>query len=108
MAKLGSFFRNNAFNIISWSVTFILVGGIVFGAFAWKRATSVVQAAEPVPTAAPNEKPADVPMPALGGPVSFMSIPRDIQLKTNVPADKPRYTSVEYRVSRGDSVFAIS
>jgi len=108
MTKPGSFFRNNLFNIISWFITFILVGGIVFGAFAWKQSTTVVQASAPVPTAVPNEEPPQVDMPALGGPEAFVSIPRDIQLKTNVPADKPRYKPVEYRVSRGDSIFAIS
>ena len=41
--------------------------------------------AEPVPTSAPDEKPVDVQMPALGGPEAFVSIPRDIQLKTNIP-----------------------
>jgi murein DD-endopeptidase MepM/ murein hydrolase activator NlpD len=109
MTKLGSFFKNNAFNIVSWLVTLVLVGGIVFGAFAWQRSTTVVQASAPVPTAAPDEGPAEVQMPALGGPEAYvLSIPRDIQLKTNVPADKPRYKPVEYRVLGGDSVFAIA
>ena len=108
MSNFGSILKKNTFNIISWVVTFLLVGGIVFGAFAWKQSTTVVQASAPVPTAVPDEKPVDVAMPALGGPEAFASIPRDIQLKTNVPADKPRYKPVEYRVSRGDSVFAIS
>lgn len=109
MTKLGSFFKNNAFNIVSWLVTLVIVGGIVFGAFAWRQSTTVAQASAPVPTAAPDEEPADVQMPALGGPEAYvLSIPRDIQLKTNVPADKPRYKPVEYRVLGGDSVFAIS
>ncbi|HSO12182.1 MAG TPA: peptidoglycan DD-metalloendopeptidase family protein [Anaerolineales bacterium] len=108
MAKLNSFLKNNTFNIISWFVTLILVGGIVFGAFAWKQSAEAVQAAELVPTAAPDEEPVQPAMPGLGGPEAFVSIPRDIQLKTNAPADKPRYKPVEYRVSRGDSIFAIS
>lgn len=108
MAKLDTLFKNNAFSIVSWAVTLVLVGGIVFGAFAWKRSTTVVQASAPVPTAAPDEEPADVQMPALGGPEAFVSIERDIQLKTSAPADKPRYKPVEYRVSSGNSIFAIS
>ena len=108
MTKPGSFFRNNAFSIISWLVTILLVGGIIFGAFAWKQSTTVVQASAPVPTAAPEEEQPQVALPALGGPEAFVSIPREIQLKTNIPADKPRYKPVEYRVSRGDSIFAIS
>ncbi len=99
---------NNIFNIISWLVTLLLVAGIVGGAFMWKQSTTVVQAAVPEPTQAPDEEQPQVEMPALGGPEAFVSIGREIQLKTNVPADKPRYKPVEYRVSRGDSMFAIA
>jgi len=67
-----------------------------------------VQAAVPEPTQASDKEPPQVEMPALGGPEAFVSIGRGIQLKTNVPADKPRYKPVEYRVSRGDSMFAIA
>jgi LysM repeat protein len=108
MAKFSLFFKNNQFMIISWFVTTLLVGGIVVGAFMWKQSTNTVQAAAPQPTAAPEQEQPQVVMPALGGPEAFISIERDIQLKTNVPADKPRYEPVEYRVSRGDSIFAIS
>lgn len=108
MTKLASLLKHNAFNIISWTVTFAIAGGIVFGAFAWKRSTTVVQASAPIPTAAPAQEPPQVAMPALGGPEAFASIPREIQLKTNTPPDKPRYKAVEYRVVRGDSIFAIA
>jgi len=109
MSKLSSFFKNNLFNIISWLVTILLVGGIAGGAFLWKQSTtSMVSAAAPEPTAAPEQEQPQVVMPALGGPEAFASVERDIQLKTNVPEDKPRYTPVEYRVTRGDSVFAIA
>jgi murein DD-endopeptidase MepM/ murein hydrolase activator NlpD len=47
-------------------------------------------------------------MPALNKSESVLSIGRDILLKTNIPADKPRYKIDDYRVSRGDSIFAIS
>lgn len=108
MSKLSSFFQEYRFNIISWTVTILLVAGLVFGAFKWKESTSVAQALAPIATAAPDEKRPDVKMPALGGPQTFTSIEREIQLKTNVPADKPRYDVEEYRVVRGDSVFAIA
>lgn len=108
MSKLSSFFKKNLFNIISWFVTILLVGGIAAGAFMWKKSTNTTQAAAPEPTAAPEQEQPQVAMPALGGPEAFVSIERDIQLKTNVPADKPRYKPVEYRVSRGDSLFAIA
>jgi murein DD-endopeptidase MepM/ murein hydrolase activator NlpD len=108
MSKIRSFFSDNKFNIISWSVTLVLVAGLIGGAFMWKRSTSTAQALAPQPTAAPDENPPKVSMPALGGPGLFTAIEREIQIKTNVPADKPRYDIVEYRVVRGDSIFAIS
>ena len=108
MSKFTLFLKHNLFNIISWFVTLVLVGGIAGGAFLWKQSTTVEQASIPEPTAAPEEKQPQVAMPALGGPEAFASVERDIQLKTNIPADKPRYKPVEYRVTRGDSVFAIA
>lgn len=107
MSKLLTFFKTNRFSIVSWAVTLVLVAGMVGGALKWKQ-TSTVSALAPVPTAKPDENPPQVALPALGGPEAFKSIEREIQIKTNVPADKPRYKVVEYRVSRGDSVFAIS
>lgn len=108
MSKVTSFFKKNKFSILSWLVTIALVAGIISGAFMWKQSTTTVQAAVPEPTQVPDEEPPKVEMPALGGPEAFVSIGRGIQLKTNVPADKPRYKPVEYRVSRGDSMFAIA
>jgi len=108
MSKITSFFKKNTFNILSWVVTIALVAGIVGGAFMWRQSTTVVQAAVPEPTQSPDKEQPQVEMPALGGPEAFVSIGREIQLKTNVPADKPRYKPVEYRVSRGDSMFAIA
>lgn len=108
MPKLVSFFNNNKFNIISWFVTAILVIGLIGGALIWRQSKATPQALAPQPTAASDENPPDVKMPALGGPEAFVSIEREIQIKTNVPADKPRYKPVEYRVTRGDSVFAIA
>jgi murein DD-endopeptidase MepM/ murein hydrolase activator NlpD len=107
MSKLSSFFNNHRFSVISWAVTLLLVAGMILGALKWK-ADSVPDALAPVPTAGPNKAPPKVSMPALAAPEAFASIKRGIQIKTNVPADKPRYTLEEYRVSRGDSVFAIA
>ena len=108
MSKFVAFFNDHRFNIISWAVTIVLVAGMILGAFRWKASTSAAKALVPIPTAASEEKLPDVPMPALGEPKAFAAIEREIQLKTNVPADKPRYDLEEYRVVRGDSVFAIA
>ncbi|HSA99955.1 MAG TPA: peptidoglycan DD-metalloendopeptidase family protein [Anaerolineales bacterium] len=108
MARLLSFLKKNRFSIISWTVTFVLVAGMVLGAFKWKESTSIARALAPIPTAGPNKKLAHVSLPALAQPEGFTSIGRAIELKTNIPADKPRYDTEEYRVSRGDSIFAIA
>jgi murein DD-endopeptidase MepM/ murein hydrolase activator NlpD len=108
MSKLSSFFENNRFSIISWAVTFILVAVMIGGALKWKESISVVQALAPIPTAASDKKRPQVSMPTLAGSEAFESIEREIQIKTNVPADKPRYDLEEYRVVRGDSIFAIA
>jgi murein DD-endopeptidase MepM/ murein hydrolase activator NlpD len=80
---------------------------MVAGALLWKKSISVPQALAPIPTASSKNK-LQVSMPALGGPEAFESIGREIQIKTNVPADKPRYDVEEYRVVHGDSIFAIA
>jgi len=108
MSKLTSFFNNHRFSIISWAVTAVLVAGMILGALKWKQSSSVPEALAPVLTAGSNQNPPNVQMPALGGPQAFGSIEREILLKTNIPADKPRYEPEEYRVVRGDSVFAIA
>ena len=108
MPKLVSFFNGNKFNIISWFVTAILVIALIGGALIWRRSRGIPQALAAQPTASSDENLPEVEMPALDGPESFVSIERDILLKTNVPEDKPRYKPVEYRVVRGDSVFAIA
>ena len=107
MSKIISFIKANKFNTISWGLTFVLVVSILFGGYSWKQSTTV-QALQPEPTKVPDAKQPHVEMPAIGGgSEAFLSIARDIELKTNSPADKPRYAVEDYRVSRGDSVFAI-
>lgn len=108
MPKLASFFNDHRFTIISWSITFLIVAGLVGGAWKWNQSSANSQLLAPRPTAGPDGNPPEVVMPALGGPLAFLSIEREIQLKTNIPADKPRYDLIEHRVSRGDSIFAIA
>jgi murein DD-endopeptidase MepM/ murein hydrolase activator NlpD len=110
MSQLSSFFKTYRFNIISWTVTLILVAGMIFAAFQWKASRAGAQALIPIPTAKAENNQPQVAMPALGSPQAqeLESIGREIQLKTNIPADKPRYEPEEYRVVRGDSVFAIA
>jgi murein DD-endopeptidase MepM/ murein hydrolase activator NlpD len=108
MAELLAFLRKNRFSVISWAVTFVLVAGMLLGALKWKASTSLPSALAPIPTAGPNKKPVKVSMPALAKPEAVTSIERQIEIKTDIPADKPRYSVEEYRVARGDSIFAIA
>src|ERR1051325_5805645 len=108
MSKLSSFFGKYRFGIISWAVTLVLVAGMIVGAWVWKKSVSLPQALIPIPTADSNKNNSKVPMPALNSRKGFEAIGREIRIKTNVPADKPRYDVEEYRVEHGDSIFAIA
>jgi murein DD-endopeptidase MepM/ murein hydrolase activator NlpD len=108
MSNIQSSFKNTIFSIVSWLVTIAVVTGIVFGAKAWKQSQSGNAEVVSLPTQAPDEEQPEVAMPALGESEAESSIARNIQLKTNVPANKPRYAVEEYRVARGDSIFAIA
>src|SRR5512133_3967950 len=108
MSKFSSYFNQNRFNIVSWAVTVLIVAVLIGGALKWKQ-TSTALALAPISTAEPGGKSPKISLPTLTKPgEGFGAIERQIQLKTNVPANKPRYKVVEYRVQRGDSVFAIA
>src|SRR5512132_4239142 len=108
MSKLSTIFNQNRFAVISWAVTLALVAGMIGGAVKWRQDSSV-QALAPIATAKPDSNLPSVEMQTLANVSDgFRAIPRKIELKTNVPADKPRYKVEEYRVKRGDSVFAIA
>jgi len=108
MSNFASFFKRNRFNIISWAITVVIAAGMIGGALKWKQGSTALALA-PISTSRPEEKSPKVSLPILTAPGEGLgSIEREIQLKTNVPADKPRYKVEEYRVVRGDSVFAIA
>jgi murein DD-endopeptidase MepM/ murein hydrolase activator NlpD len=108
MSKLSSFIQKNRFQLISWTATLALVAGMILGAFQWKESNAMSGALKPVATAGPDKTPPQLVMPALENSEVYGSIEREIRLKTNILADKPRYEPEEYRVVRGDSVFAIA
>ncbi|MCC6299483.1 MAG: peptidoglycan DD-metalloendopeptidase family protein [Anaerolineales bacterium] len=108
MSKLIAFLKANTVSVVSWVVTLAVAGGMIASALTWKNSKTSAQVPALQPTVAPKEEPAEVALPAIPGVESFASIARKIQMKTNIPADKPRYKPVEYRVTRGDSIFAIA
>jgi hypothetical protein len=75
----------------------------------WYKGTSTVSALVPEPTSQPDQKPPslELPAPQLKIHSGLDSIERDIRLKTDIP-ERPRYTTQQYTVARGDSMFAIA
>ena len=108
MPKLASFFDNNRFNIISWFVTFLIVAGLIGGVFIWRQSQPDGAGPRASANCRADEKLPEVVNASFGWARCVLSIEREIQIKTNVPADKPRYDLVEHRVTRGDSIFAIA
>lgn len=100
--------KRNRFNIISWSVTLLLVASIITGGL-WYRGTSTVSALVPEPTSQPDDKTPTLGLPAPLPEVQsgLDSIERNVRLKTDIP-QRPRYNTQEYTVVRGDSMFAIA
>ncbi len=106
--KISALWNKHRFNILAWLVTAVIVAALLGGAFAWTRSSAAAPASVPEPTAAPDENPPAVEIPAAevsNGPSP--AIERRIQLETNIP-ERPRYKVVTYTVTRGDSVFAIA
>lgn len=93
------------FNLISWSITFLLV--VAAGSFVFLRArNSQGLAIAPSPTASKDLLTA-IPFGYSDKGTSVSALERDLTLKTIIP-DRPRFDVVKHEVELGDSVFAIS
>ncbi len=97
------------FTVISWAVTVLLAGGLLFGALAWTRsARSAAALPAPEPTASPTRETAPQTLPpAQNSPSDETALRRNAELETRIP-ERPRYTIDAYTVRRGDSVFGIA
>jgi murein DD-endopeptidase MepM/ murein hydrolase activator NlpD len=101
--------RLDRFAIVSWTVTWTIVLAAL-GFALWKTQAGDAAALRPEPTAAPDEAPPEVALPAQPGAAIGLpagGIERELQLKTNIP-ERPRYQPVTYRVSVGDAMFSIA
>mgnify|MGYP002640035471 CR=1 FL=1 len=110
-----TFLKKNIFTFISWLITFLIVGGIIYWGYGHK--TDFVKTAppiileEPVGTAISAEESQTNPQNennAVLVPDDSNAIKRQITLKTHIPEDRPSYEIREYTVSRGDSTFSIA
>jgi murein DD-endopeptidase MepM/ murein hydrolase activator NlpD len=109
IGKILSFLKKHLFSIISWIVTFAIVAGLAGTAMWWTENTSAAAAMVPEPTAQPDQNPPKVSLPATVNTTGSQSdLTRQIELKTDIPADKPRYDEIEYTVEHGDSVVGIA
>lgn len=105
--QIRSFIHKYRFSLISWGLTVVLMAGLLGVAIWWTRLNSVAPALRPEPNAASNQETSvDLPAQAVGSNADS-SIPRQLQLKTNIP-DRPRAEAVVYRVSQGDAMLAIA
>jgi murein DD-endopeptidase MepM/ murein hydrolase activator NlpD len=100
------------FTIASWALTGLIVALAL--AFAAWRLFIPAQAAPSAPT--------PTPAGGSGGPIgdaslilpdspavgTIDSIRRVLTLKTNIPAERPRYDAMEYTVEEGDALFSIA
>lgn len=107
--------KKTLFTFISWLITFLIVGGIVYWGYTHQsdfvKSAPAVILEEPTPTSAPvAENSANTPND--NGTVlvqdNSSAIKRSVTLKTRIPEDRPSYAVRQYTVSRGDSTFSIS
>lgn len=107
--KILNYFRSDRFNLISWGVTACIVVVALVSTALW-----LIQKGSAAPDAQPQTTTAAslTPIPAGPPPVTlamlFNGIGRQLELKTNMPADRPNVEPVDYTVVRGDSMFGIA
>ena len=99
--------KMDRFTAISWSVTWVIVLAAL-GFALWKTQGANAAATTVLPTSAPDASQPNVALPAQAAGDSTSAIDRSLTLKTNIPAERPNYTPITYRVSRGDAMMAIA
>ncbi len=98
------------FTVISWVLTLVLAGGLLYGALA--RTRRARSAAAPI-ASTPAARPTTVAGATAGqslppaSPAESISLRRNATLTTRIP-ERPRYTLASYTVRQGDSVFGIA
>jgi murein DD-endopeptidase MepM/ murein hydrolase activator NlpD len=100
--------KPDRFTLVSWLVTLVIVAVLLGSAVAYRNSGASSVGSPPPATPDPGLETAvnGGPAPAAAA-AGLASIPRHLQLKTNIP-ERPRYTSLIHRVSRGDSMWAIA
>ena len=105
--------KADRFTIISWVATILIVVAALGSTIYYKNSRPATYAPVAQPTSSAASEPSDTTPPQVGAPVAstdgsgVSSIPRKLQLITNIP-ERPRYENVIYRVSRGDAMLSIA
>ena len=100
------------FTVVSWVVTILGVVVLLGSTILYKNSHPTTYVPVTQPTTSAGE-PSATALPQLGAPVisadgsGSSSIPRKLQLITNIP-ERPRYNNIIYRVVRGDAMLAIA
>jgi len=106
---MKKFWKTYGFALVSWGITFLLVGGIFGAALWWTQTSACASAPSEEPTAKPQEAaPENIALPPASISASMNGIERKIALKTRIPEDRPNYDVTEYTVARGDSIYSIA
>jgi murein DD-endopeptidase MepM/ murein hydrolase activator NlpD len=109
MNRLIEFFKANRYTSISWGVTTVLVAALLGSTLWWTKTGSSPAATRLEPTARPNQNPPAISLPTEAAiPVSSLTIPRQLQLKTVLPADRPRLEPITYTTKQGDALSKIA
>jgi murein DD-endopeptidase MepM/ murein hydrolase activator NlpD len=109
MNRIFDYLKANPFNSISWGVTALIVIALLTSTLWWTQAESASPAMKPEPTARPDQNQPTVSLPAqVTNPVSSITIPRQLQLKTIIPAGEPRLDPITYTAVYGDSMSQIA
>jgi murein DD-endopeptidase MepM/ murein hydrolase activator NlpD len=109
MKKLIEFFNADRFTAISWGITALVVIAMLGSTLWWTRMESPSASTQLEPTARPNQNPPPINLPtAITNPISVPSIPRQLQLKTNLPADAARLEPITYTTQKGDALALIA
>lgn len=101
--------KTDRFTIVSWVLTVVIVVTLLGSTLVYKSNRPVTYATiaqQPTAESGSGQPVVGAPVDGSGGGGLFF-IPRSLQLKTKIP-ERPRYSSVIYRVTRGDAMLAIA
>jgi len=109
MNRLIELFKANPFNTISWGITVLVVAALLGSTLWWTQSGGASPATHLEPTARPNQDQPTVSLPTVAAnAVSSLTIPRQLDLKTVIPANAPRLDPITYTTEQGDSLSIIA